>query len=78
MSKLVSLKVVCSLTSLARASVWRGVEAGTFPAPLALGERKLNKLGRPTGRIAWSEEEVLRWIADRIKVGRIVRLESRP
>ena len=78
MSKLLSEKAVCELTSLSRASVRRGVEAGTFPAPLALGERKLNKLGRVTGRIAWVEEEIKKWIADRLKLGRIVRLESRP
>lgn len=36
--------------------LWRLVKAGTFPAPIKLG----------AGRNAWVEDEIDRWIADRI------------
>ncbi len=78
MSELISIKTVCALTSYSRATLWRKVAEGTFPAPIALSERKVNRLGRLTGRIAWVRAEVEAWCAERIKVGRIVRLESRP
>jgi prophage regulatory protein len=71
---LLSMKQVCILTSLSRAGILRKVQAGTFPAPIALGERKRNRKGQLTGRIAWVREEVEAWIADRIKMGRIVKL----
>lgn len=74
MSNLLTMKEVCIRTSLSRAEIWRKVDRKVFPAPCTLGERKCNKLGRPTGRIAWVEEEVEAWIAERLKVGRIVRL----
>lgn len=74
MSRLLSMKQVCERTSLSRASILRKVDDEKFPAPVALGERKRNRRGQLTGRIAWVEEEVDAWIADRLKVGRIVRM----
>lgn len=78
MSRFISEKAVCALTSLSRATIRRKVEAGTFPSPYSLGERKVNSKGQLTGRIAWDEAEVLEWNAERKRLGRIVRLESRP
>jgi len=78
MSRFISEKAVCALTSLARATIRRKVAEGTFPAPYALGERKVNRKGQLTGRIAWDEAEVLEWNAERKRLGRIVRFESRP
>lgn len=73
--RLISMKQVCEKTSLARASIYRKVEDGKFPKPLALDERKLSESrntkrgvmpGQLTGRIAFVESEVDEWIAKRM------------
>lgn len=51
-------KLVAELTSLHRTTIYRKVEAGEFPAPVKLGER----------RIAFKESEVRAWMAGREKV----------
>ncbi len=51
---LLPMKVVTHLTSLSRATIYRRVQAGTFPKPVSLGGR----------RIAFAREELDHWIAD--------------
>lgn len=51
---LVPIKIVTHITSLSRATIYRRVEAGTFPKPISLGGR----------RVAFAREELNRWIAD--------------
>ena len=46
---------VCERTGKGRVSLWRGVRAGTFPAPVKLGSNS----------VGWYEDEVDRWIAER-------------
>jgi prophage regulatory protein len=43
-------------TGLSRSELYRRIAAGTFPAPIKIGERAS----------AWSSAEVERWIAERI------------
>ncbi len=43
---------VVERTTLARATIWRGVKAGTFPKPAKIS----------THRVAWYEHEVNAWI----------------
>jgi prophage regulatory protein len=50
------LPTVKRRTGLSRSEIYRRAAAGTFPAPIKLGERAS----------AWSSEEVDRWISDRI------------
>ena len=46
---------VLALTGLSRTTIWRRVKAGTFPAPLSLGE---NSCG-------WPENQVHDWVNNR-------------
>ncbi|MDK1021756.1 MAG: AlpA family phage regulatory protein [Candidatus Hydrogenedentes bacterium] len=48
-------------TGLSRATVYRRIRAGTFPAPLDLGEGGNRSLG-------WLEDEIDAWITDRPRV----------
>lgn len=52
-TRLLSSAVVQDRTSLSRATIWRRVRSGEFPAPLKLGPN----------RIAWRESDVDNWIA---------------
>jgi len=45
---------VCDRTTLGRATIWRKVKAGTFPAPRQLAD----------GRVGWYEHEVDAWIME--------------
>ena len=51
--RLLPLKRVLEVTSLSRATLYRKIEDGSFPAPL--------KIGR--SRIAWRERDIIDWIA---------------
>lgn len=53
---LLRLREVTRRTALSRSAVYRAIAAGTFPAPVKLGERAS----------AWNAAEVTRWIAGRI------------
>jgi prophage regulatory protein len=53
---LLRLPEVCRRVSASRSEIYRRVQAGTFPAPIKLGERAS----------AWAEHEVSAWIAARI------------
>ncbi|MDE0476116.1 MAG: AlpA family phage regulatory protein [Gammaproteobacteria bacterium] len=58
MPALISYKEVSERTGLHRASIWRAVRAGRFPAPVRLRGQ----------RVAFVEEEVRDWIAARPRV----------
>lgn len=53
---LIRLPAVKAVTALSRSEIYRRIAAGTFPAPIKLGERAS----------AWPEHEVYSWIAARI------------
>ena len=53
---LLRLPEVCRLTGKTRSCIYRGIAAGTFPAPVKLGERAS----------AWPEHEIKAWISERI------------
>lgn len=55
--KLLRLTAVMGFVSLSRSTIYSGVKAGTFPAPVRLSARA----------IAWREEDISRWANDRIK-----------
>lgn len=55
-STLLRLPQVKSRTGLSRSEIYRRIAAGTFPAPIKLGERAS----------AWPEHEVTAWIEARI------------
>ena len=48
---LLKLPAVMRETALGRSTIYAAVKAGTFPAPLRVGRR----------RVAWSEEEISKW-----------------
>ena len=52
-TKLLRLPAVIRRTGLSRSSLYRRVSAGTFPAPVKIGERSC----------AWASHEVDAWIA---------------
>ena len=45
---------VLTRTGLSRTTIWRRVRAGTFPAPIELGENS----------IGWPESEITSWLAN--------------
>lgn len=47
-----SLNQVKELSGLSRSTIYREVEAGTFPAPIKLSER----------RIAWRNADLIAWV----------------
>lgn len=53
---LLRLSEVIARTGIRRSALYRMVQAGTFPAPVKLGDRVS----------AWPEHEVCEWIAARI------------
>lgn len=65
--RLLSMKQVVEKTSLSRASIYRKMAEGKFPPCIALGERKRNKLGQLTGRIAFVEDLIESWLAALLK-----------
>jgi prophage regulatory protein len=52
---LLSFADVSARVALGRTSIYAGIAAGTFPAPVKVGKRSL-----------WVEAEIAQWIADRI------------
>ncbi|MBO9511686.1 AlpA family phage regulatory protein [Erythrobacter sp. A6_0] len=55
-NRLLDIREVQRLNSLSRASIYRGVAAGTFPKPI-----QLTPAGR---RVAWREADVQAWLRD--------------
>lgn len=61
-SRLISLKTVIEWCSMSRSSVYRQIKAGYLPEPVRV-------TGGPNARrVAWREDEILQWLADRQKV----------
>jgi prophage regulatory protein len=56
---LLRLPLVERRTGCKKTSIYTGVKAGTFPAPVPLSARA----------VAWREEDIDRWISERIKAG---------
>lgn len=54
--RLIKLKDVMALTSLARATVYKYIQEGRFPKQVTLG----------ANCVAWVEEEVLEWVDAKI------------
>jgi prophage regulatory protein len=54
---ILKLPEVMEKTKLARPSVYRHIKAGTFPAPINLGERA----------VGWVESEIDAWIEQRMQ-----------
>jgi len=52
--KLLRLPEVMNMTGLSRSSLYRRIQAGTFPRPVSLGGRS----------VAWVDEEVCSWIKE--------------
>ncbi|MDO9199300.1 AlpA family transcriptional regulator [Rhodoferax sp.] len=57
--KLLRLPAVMERCALGRSSIYAGVKAGTFVAPVRLSSRA----------VAWREDEIDRWISERITTG---------
>ena len=55
MSQLIDLREVCRRTALSRASVYRAVAAGGFPAPVKVGKRA----------VRWHSDDITDWILSR-------------
>jgi len=55
--RIIRLRDVMELTGLARSTVYKYVEAGTFPQPVPLGGRS----------VGWVEQEVEDWVLARIE-----------
>lgn len=53
-------KQVEARTGLSRSSIYAAISAGTFPAPIALGEKS----------VGWLEHEIDGWIAARVAASR--------
>jgi len=54
--KLMKLKDVMNVTTLARATIYKYIAAGTFPKQVSTGGR----------RVAWNEEKVQDWIRAKV------------
>ncbi len=54
--KLIKIKEVTALTSLARATIYKKVSEGEFPKQVSLGANS----------VAWLESEILEWIEEKI------------
>ncbi len=54
--RLIRLKEVIDCTGLARSTIYKYIEEGTFPKSVSLGDRA----------VAWVESEVQEWILERI------------
>lgn len=55
--KLLRRKEVEKVTGLSRSSIYAMMKKGSFPKQLKLGQRA----------VAWREQEISRWIKDRIR-----------
>lgn len=53
---LLSLPKVVDLIGLSKATIYRAISSGTFPAPVQLSAR----------RVAWPTEAVAEWVSQRV------------
>jgi prophage regulatory protein len=54
--RLLRLPEVCGLVGLGKSSIYEGVKAGTFPAPVKLSRRA----------VCWPSSKIQQWIEERI------------
>ncbi|MEE9250365.1 MAG: AlpA family transcriptional regulator [Alphaproteobacteria bacterium] len=54
-ARMLRVPEVMARTGLSRTTLWRRVRAGTFPAPIQLGENS----------IGWPASEITAWLASR-------------
>lgn len=57
--KLLRLPAVEERTGLKKSTIYAGVKAGTFPAPVRLSARA----------VGFREDEIDRWVSERVKTG---------
>lgn len=57
--KLRRLPFVMDATGCGKSTIYAGVKAGTFPAPVRLSARA----------VGWREEDLDKWVSERVKVG---------
>ncbi|WHQ23056.2 helix-turn-helix transcriptional regulator [Edwardsiella anguillarum] len=62
--RLIKIKTVLEYCAFSRATLYRQIKAGHFPEPVHL----TGGVNAPSRSVAWIEEEVQRWIANRQKV----------
>ncbi|MEG5720926.1 helix-turn-helix transcriptional regulator [Enterobacter cloacae complex sp. IR5462] len=58
--ELLTAKQVTTLTTLSRMTIWRYIQAGTFPNCIKLGSK----------RVAWRRKDVMAWLESRQPVQR--------
>ena len=58
MERIMRIPEVVKITGLSKATIWRRVKSGDFPAPLRLGNLNSRSIG-------WREGEVEKWIDSR-------------
>ena len=61
------LSEVRARTALSRSSIYAYMGAGTFPAPVHIGERS----------VAWIESDIAAWISERVAIHRKSRSHAR-
>lgn len=61
--ELLTAKQVTTLTTLSRMTIWRYIQAGTFPNCIKLGPK----------RVAWRRKDVMAWLESRQPVKQIQR-----
>ncbi|EHD19599.1 AlpA family phage regulatory protein [Brenneria nigrifluens DSM 30175 = ATCC 13028] len=66
-SRLIKLKTVLEYCAFSRATLYRQIKAGHFPEPVRL-TGGANDQSSSSRAIAWREEEIFQWIANRQKV----------
>lgn len=54
------IKTVCSRVGLSKASLYKFIKAGSFPASISIGERA----------VGWLESDIDAWIAKRVKASK--------
>jgi prophage regulatory protein len=60
LTNLLRLPAVARVVGLSRTTIYKRIEEGRFPAPINLGERA----------VAWREDEIAAWIAQRTRASR--------
>ena len=63
--KLIRRRAVLDMTGLTYVTQWRLESRGAFPARVRLNPTDT----RPCAAVAWHEDEVIRWVHDRVRVG---------
>ncbi|MCL6331463.1 AlpA family transcriptional regulator [Pectobacterium carotovorum subsp. carotovorum] len=66
-SRLIKLKTVLEYCAFSRATLYRQIKAGHFPEPIRL-TGGLDDANTASRSVAWREEEIQQWIANRQKV----------